>query len=72
MFGAAKPIRYMDEVPLLLTEDQVVALLSGSGRLAEAELLENSFTPNRLIGATSGSGEYLSVMDGLKIAALKI
>jgi hypothetical protein len=40
MFGAAKPVRYTSEMPTLLNEDQIVALLSGSGSLMDGDLLE--------------------------------
>jgi hypothetical protein len=40
MFGAAKPVQYTSQMPPLLNEDQLVALLSGSGSLMGGGLLE--------------------------------
>jgi hypothetical protein len=40
--GAARPVKYMDRMPLLVDEERLVRLMSGEGEIGEAEILENS------------------------------
>jgi hypothetical protein len=41
-WGAAKPVRYEANMPLLIDEDKLVAMMSGVGVLADDRLFENS------------------------------
>jgi hypothetical protein len=41
-WGAAKPVRYQERMPLLIDEDQLVALMSGVGTLVDPQVFENS------------------------------
>ncbi len=41
-WGAAKPVRYMDKMPLLVDEEKLVSLMSGEGTIAEPEAIDNS------------------------------
>lgn len=41
-WGAARPVRYEANMPLLLDEDKLVALMSGFGNLGEDQVFENS------------------------------
>lgn len=41
-WGAARPVKYMDRMPLLVDEERLVRLMSGEGEIGEAEILENS------------------------------
>jgi hypothetical protein len=40
MFGIAKPVQYVEDMPPLMSDDEVVAMLSGSGSLIEAGLMD--------------------------------
>jgi hypothetical protein len=41
-WGTAVPVRYEANMPLLIDEDQLVAIMSGTGKLAEDQLFESS------------------------------
>jgi hypothetical protein len=41
-WGAAKPVRYEANMPLLIDEEKLVAMMSGVGALADERLFENS------------------------------
>jgi hypothetical protein len=41
-WGAARPVKYMDRMPLLYDEERMVRLMSGEGKIGEDEILENS------------------------------
>jgi hypothetical protein len=41
-WGAARPVRYEKNMPLLIDEDKLVAMMSGVGVLADDRLFENS------------------------------
>lgn len=40
IFGIAKPVQYVDKLPDLMSEDKIIALLSGSGRVSETVMME--------------------------------
>jgi hypothetical protein len=41
-WGAARPVKYMDTMPLLVDEERLVKLMSGEGKIGEVEILDNS------------------------------
>ena len=41
-WGVARPVRYMDRMPLLMDEERLVSLMSGQGKIGVEQILENS------------------------------
>src|SRR5262249_41425273 len=41
-WGAAKPVRYMKDMPLLVDEEKLVRVLSGEGTIATPDVFENA------------------------------
>jgi hypothetical protein len=41
-WGAARPVKYTDKMPLLFDEDRIVKRMSGQGKVGEEDVLDNS------------------------------
>ena len=62
-WGAARPVKYMDRMPLLVDEERLVRLMSGEGEIGEgAEILRKSiFGQSCGLGLTRKNGGSLEV-----------